>query len=195
MLIFQYALTFFLVTNPIGNVPMLLALLKNYPFEKQRKILIREGLFALLIALFFQYCGEVFLGALNVQNYALTLCGGILLFLLALSMIFPKHQQMQSALTQQEPFFVPIATPLLAGPGVLSIIMLTAKQENDNLWVSSAILMAWVGVIAVLVTAPYLQRILGRRGLIALEQIMGLLLSMMAMEMIIKGIALFLKVL
>lgn len=195
MLIFQFALTFFLVTNPIGNVPMILALLKNYSFERQRVILLREGIFSLCIALFFQYFGEVFLGALNVQDYALTLCGGILLFLLALSMIFPKHQQANASQPQQEPFIVPIATPLLAGPGVLSIIMLTAKQQNDNVLLSSSILIAWAGVITVLIAAPYLQRLLGRRGLVALEQIMGLLLSMMAMEMIVKGITLFLKVL
>ena len=97
MSLFQIALTFFLVTNPIGNSPTILALVKDFEFERQKKILIREGLIALLIALFFQYFGEVFLGVLHVKNFAVSITGGVLLFLVALSMIFSTEPSSSSS--------------------------------------------------------------------------------------------------
>lgn len=189
------ALTFFLVTNPIGNSPTIIALVKDFDFEKQKKILRREGIISLIIALFFQFFGELFLGLLKVQNFAVTLCGGILLFLVALKMIFAMCNNNSTAAVKQEPFIVPIATPLLSGPGLLTIIMLYSRQECNNLKITSAILIAWVGVLGVMIAAPYLQKILGKRGLVALEQLMGMILAMIAMDMIVKGSALFLKTL
>ncbi len=185
------ALTFFLVTNPIGNSPAIVALIKDYDLSRQKKIMLREAFISLALALFFQYFGEFFLTHLHVQDYAVTLCGGILLFLVALNMIFALSQPAEMATMKQEPFIVPIATPLLSGPGLLTIIMLYAREVDNNLKISAAILLAWVGVTLVLVVAPYLQKILGKRGLIALEQLMGMILSMIAMEMIVKGFTLF----
>lgn len=192
---FQLALTFFLVTNPIGNSPTILALVKNYDFEKQRKILLREGVISLLIAIFFQYFGEVFLGLLQVTDYAMTLCGGILLLIISLGMIFPKNENQEAKALQQEPFIVPIAIPLLSGPGVLALIMLFSKQAQNNLLISGAILLAWAGVIGIMAVAPYMQKILGKRGLTALEQLMGMILSMIAISMLVHGVTLFLKTL
>src|SRR5215471_10916339 len=128
-LLFQNALTFFLATNPIGNSPAIIALVKDFPFERQRRIMLREGLLALLVALCFQYLGIQFLSALAIQKYTVTLCGGILLFLVAINMIFSLSRSSPSSTFQQEPFLVPIATPLLAGPGLLAIIMLKSGLE------------------------------------------------------------------
>ncbi len=153
--------------------------------------MLREGLFALGLALFFQYFGEKFLSALQVQNWALTLTGGTILFLTALMMIFPKHETSDSKVEKQEPFFVPIATPLLSGAGLLTMIMLYSKQQNNDLLITGAILLAWVGILAVLVSAPYIQRIFGDRGMIALEQLMGMILSFIAIEMLVNGSYLF----
>jgi len=192
--LFQIALTFFLVTNPIGNSPTILALVKDFEFERQKKILIREGLIALLIALFFQYFGEVFLGVLHVKNFAVSITGGVLLFLVALSMIFSTGPSSSSSSEQkQEPFIVPIATPILSGPGLMAIIMLFSRQESNNLKITLAILLAWVFVLAVVAAAPYLQKLLGKRGLVALEQLMGMLLAMMSAGMILNGIKLFVE--
>jgi len=192
--LFQIALTFFLVTNPIGNSPTILALVKDFEFERQKKILIREGLIALLIALFFQYFGEVFLGVLHVKNFAVSITGGVLLFLVALSMIFSTEPSSSSSSEQkQEPFIVPIATPILSGPGLMAIIMLFSRQESNNLKITLAILLAWVFVLAVVAAAPYLQKLLGKRGLVALEQLMGMLLAMMSAGMILNGIKLFVE--
>lgn len=191
--ILSIALTLFLVTNPIGNIPVIVALVKNFDFEKQRRIIFRESIISLIVALFFQFFGEVFLGLLNIQTYTVTICGGILLFIVALSMIFAKPSNGNERTSLKEPFIVPIATPILSGPGLMAIIMLYSRQEDSIMVITSAILIAWIGVIGVLAIAPYLQKILGKRGLIALEQLMGMILAAMSMGMIVNGVALFIK--
>lgn len=189
--LFSIALTLFLVANPIGNSPGIVALVKDFPFDKQKKIMLRESLFALGLALFFQFFGEVFLKHINVKEYSLGLCGGILLFLVSLDMIFPPDHSSSTAVQKQEPFFVPIATPLITGPGLMTMIMIYSRQEESDLKIFSAICLAWVGVTAVLIFAPYLQRLLKKRGLLALEQLMGMILAMISMQMIVKGASLF----
>lgn len=189
------AVTFFLVANPIGNSPTILALVKDFTFERQKKIILREGIFSFLLALFFQYFGEFFLRLLNVNDFALTLTGGILLFMVALQMIFHKPESSQNSHVRQEPFIVPIATPLISGPGLMTIIMINARTEANDWKITSAIVIAWIGVLTVLIIAPYLQKILGKRGLTALEQVMGMVLGLMAMQMIVNGAKLFAKTL
>lgn len=190
--LYSIALTLFLVANPIGNSPAILALIKDFPFERQKRIMFRESLIALAIALFFQFVGERFLGLLSIKDYSLSLTGGILLFLVSLEMIFPQPVDTQSAtVSKQEPFIVPIATPLISGAGLMTMIMIFSKKQDNDLQISLAICLAWVGVTLVLVTAPYLQKILGRRGLVALEQIMGMILALISSEMIVNGIRLF----
>ena len=193
MSVFQLALTFFIVSNPIGNTPALLALLKDYDFRNQQRILIREGIFSFFIAIFFQYFGEFFLGLLHIQDYTMSLCGGILLFILAFQMIFPNRDETEAGTLKKEPFIVPIATPLISGAGVLSLIMLFAKQEANNFKMSLAITIAWTGVLIVFALAPYLQKLLGKRGLLALEQLMGMLLAIMAAGILVKGTQLFIE--
>jgi small neutral amino acid transporter SnatA (MarC family) len=190
--VFALALTFFLVANPIGNSPAIIALVKDFDFNRQRVIMLREGLLALLLALFFQYAGEIFLGGLHISDYAVTFTGGVILFLVSLSMIFSQHfSDADDKVKKPEPFFVPIATPILSGAGLLSVIMINAKIEQNNLKLTMAILLAWVGVFGVLLAAPYLQKLIGKRGLAAMEQIMGMILAMISIEMIVKGSALF----
>ena len=193
--LFRIALTFFLVVNPIGNCPPILALVKEYDIDRQRKIILREAIIALIIALFFQFFGEMFLNSLKIQDYALTLCGGVLLLIVALSMIFTKSPEIQVSTPKQEPFIVPIATPILTGPGLMAIIMLQSHELNDNFLITSAILIAWIGILLVLSIAPYLQKFLGKRGMVALEQLMGMILSFISMGLLVEGVTLFLKTL
>lgn len=190
--IFPIAVKFFFIANPIGNTPAIVALVKDYSFEQQKKIILREGVIALLIALFFQFFGEYFLNLLNIQDYALTLTGGIILFLVALGMIFNFDHETKKTKLKQEPFIVPIATPIITGPGLMALIMLYSRLENDDIKITAAILLAWVGVLAVLASAPYLQRAVGQRGLVALEQLMGMILAFIATEMFVKGVSMFL---
>ncbi|MBA3958006.1 MAG: MarC family protein [Parachlamydiaceae bacterium] len=192
---FALALTFFLVANPIGNSPAIIALVKDFDFRRQRIILLREALFSLILALFFQYMGEWFLGMLSIQDFAVTLAGGSLLFIVSLSMIFSHGASEEELVStnKQEPYIVPIATPILSGPGLLAVIMLKSKLEPSNFKITAAILIAWAGVVAVLATAPYMQKFLGKRGLAALEQIMGMILAMISVEMLVKGSALLIQ--
>jgi multiple antibiotic resistance protein len=189
----QLALTYFLMINPIGNYPAILALIKESSFQRQKQIMLREGIFVFILALVFQFFGDYFLKLMQIQAPALSLCGGILVFLVAIKMIFPTPQLAGVTQHKQEPFIVPIATPLLVGPGTLTIIMLTAANEPNPLKVSAAISIACTGVLAVLMAGPYLQKVLGKRGLQALEQVMGMLLVLMAVEMILGGLGNYVK--
>jgi len=195
MSIFTLALTFFIVTNPVGNSPAIISLIKNYPIKDQQRILFRESIFSLLIALFFLFLGETLETRLAIQDYALGISGGILLIVIALKMIFSVFDEPVDGKPKEEPFIVPIASPLISGAGLLTMIMLYSKQENNNLNIFFALLLAWIGITAVLVSAPYLQVILGKRGMAALEQFMGMVLTLIGVEMILKGSALFLNIL
>lgn len=188
MSLLTIAFTFFLVANPIGNSPAIIALIKDLEFERQKKVMLRESLLALLLALFFQHLGEMFLSELQIRIYTLRLSGGILLLIVSLGMIFSSSQKKtgEKAL-KKEPLFVPIATPLITGPALLTIIMFISQQEQNDLKVSLAIGLTWIGVTSSLFAAPYLNRILGKRGLIALEQLMGLFLALMAIGMMVQG--------
>ncbi|MDP1836246.1 MAG: MarC family protein [Chlamydiales bacterium] len=195
MSIFDLALQLFLITNPIGNSPAILTLVKNFSFTDQKRIMMRETFFALALALFFQFVGEPFLDALGIKDYALSMCGGVLILLAGLGMIFPHHENdapKDEGMTR-EPYIVPIATPLLSGAGLLTYIMIYSKKLDNPLEMTAAILVCWVGVFAVMGAAPYLMRAFGKRGMYAMEQLMGLVLSMIAVEMIVKGAGLFIK--
>ncbi len=193
--ILSVAVALFLIANPIGNVPAIIALIKDFDFETQKRIMIRETLLALSIALFFQYFGTIFLESLEIKRFTLSTCGGILNLLVALNMIFPKPQTISSHTIKQMPILVPIATPLITGPGVMTNIMIFSAEASSHFVITMSILVAWVGVSIILISAPYLHKALGQRALIAIEQLMGLLLAMMSVEMLVKGASLFIKTL
>lgn len=192
---FSLALIFFIITNPIGNSPTVIAMIKNHPLKEQQKILLRESIFATILALFFLFLGDTFEKNLKICDYALSTSGGILLLIVAFNMIFSEYHEETIETPKQNPFIVPIATPLLSGPGLLAVIMLYAKQETNDLKIFIAIIIAFAGVTAVMVSAPYLQVFFGKRGMAALEQFMGMILALMAVDMIVRGTHLFVKVL
>lgn len=179
---------FYIVANPIGNSPAILALIKDFDFSHQKRMMLREAVFAFLIAVFFQFFGELFLDVIHVESYSLTYCGGILLFLVALSMIFPRVDEAVKE-AKKEPFFVPISTPLIAGPGLMTVIM-AKTQEIPHWWIiTSALVIAWIPVTLSLVGAPYMQRVLKKRGMIALEQLMGMILMLISVDMVVSATA------
>lgn len=195
MNIFKIAFSLFLIANPIGNIPPILSVVRAFSFETQRKILIREALFSFLIAIFFQFVGESFLTTLELAPYTLSFCGGILLFIVALDMIFPHPQVVDNALSLEEPFIVPIATPLITGAGVMSAIMLYSSKPDVPFYeVTLAIILAWVAVSGVTIGAPYIQKVLGKRGIAIMEQLMGMLLAMVSIGLMVNGVKQFLKV-
>jgi len=190
----QVAFVFFLIANPLGNLPGFVSLLKDFPFQRQRQILLREMFFALCICLFFVFFGDLLLNMLMVRTFTLTIGGGIVLLLTALGMIFSigktETDGPQETATLREPFVVPIATPLIAGGGLLTTVMLYSHQLPKAI-VTIALLLAWIPVFAIAFAAPYLQKLLGRRGLAATEQLVGMLLLMIACDLISRGLGAF----
>lgn len=201
MSLFKTVLILFLMAGPIACLPLFLALLKDFSPSRQRQILVREGFISLLIALFFQYFGEYFLNLLHIQQHTMYLCGGVIVTLVAITMVFPKleEQAQEEVKQQQEPFIVPIATPLLSGAGVLTMIMIYASEAarigESQLKLSFAIILAWIAILLVLLVGPFLQKILKERGMIALEQLMGMLLLMLGVNLLVKGTSLMIGIL
>jgi multiple antibiotic resistance protein len=191
MNILSNAIVFFIIANPIGAVPAVLSLVKAFDFKNQQRILFRESVIALFIAFFFQFFGEKFIGLIGAQDYTLTLTGGVLLLLVSLMMIFPKSQEIDTSPLKQEPYIVPIATPLLAGPGLMTFIMVNSKLADNPFEISISIFLAFLPVIAIMTLSPYLPKYLNKRMLDALEQVMGLVLALLGIEMLTRGITLF----
>ncbi len=192
--IIELAAVFFIIANPIGLSPTIISLIKNLSIKEQQYLLLRESLFGFIFAFFFLFLGEVFLEFLLIKNYSLTISGGLILFIIAINMMFSLGAAQVSDKAQPAPFIVPIATPLLSGAGLLTIIMLSV-QTYGYFTAFFALIIAWIGITAILFIAPYMKIIVGERGLSALEQLMGMILAMIGIQMIVQGIALFVNAL
>lgn len=177
--------------NSVGNIAGYLALVNELKPIKRQRILVREMLIALAIMFFFHYFGELLLLGLDLQPTTVRVSAGIILFLIALKMVFPKDSDKSLIIEKEEPFIVPLATPMIAGPSVLATIMLYAHDEESSIKVLMAILVAWGASLLIFAGANVLKRALGDKALVAAERLMGLLLTMMAMEMLLKGIRLY----
>lgn len=188
MSFFDIGFTLFVIFNPIGNVPVLVALLRQFDVSRQRKIIIRELLFALILMLVFCFFGDLVLDVLRLNIPIVRMAGGILLFMIAFGMVFHKETQAEVVL-QQEPFIVPIATPILAGPATLSTVMVFAAQEPSQMKVLLGVLVAWVPALAILLLASFFKKILGDKILLAFEQIAGLILIYIAIQMFGAGLS------
>ncbi len=186
------AVTLLLVMDPLGNLPVFIAVLDRVPAARRRKVLVRELLFALGVALAFLFAGRPVLQFLGLRQESISIAGGIVLFLIALNMLFPA----EGGLAEQpegEPFVVPLAVPFIAGPSALATLLLLERSDPGRLWDwLLALLGAWAATAAVLLSAPALLRVLGRRGLIALERLTGMLLVMIAVQMFLDGVARYL---
>lgn len=185
------ALTLFLIMDSVGNINGYLSLVEELKPRLRQRILIREMFVALVIMFIFHYFGEILLTALELQPSTVRVAAGIILFLIAIKMVFPPDQRLNPVLEKEEPFIVPIATPMIAGPSVLATIMIYAHEESYALTLMSAILVAWGASVIVLSCAGFLKRSLGDKALVAVERLMGLVLTLMAVEMLLKGIRLY----
>jgi multiple antibiotic resistance protein len=186
--IMSAAVLLFFLMDPIGNIPVLLAVLKGIDPKRQRLIIIRELLIALVILVIFLFAGRPLLNFLHLQEEAVTISGGIILLIIGLRMIFPKPEGIMGHQPTGEPFIVPIAIPLIAGPSVLAMLILMTQSNPGNMtnWLL-AVVLAWLFSSVILMAAPVLLRFLKERGLIALERLMGMILVMMAVQMLING--------
>jgi multiple antibiotic resistance protein len=186
--IWSAAVLLFLLMDPIGNIPILLAVLKDIELRRQRTIIIRELLIALGILVFFIFTGRPMLNFMHLQKEAVTIAGGIILLIIGLRMIFPKPEGVMGQTPGGEPFLVPIAIPMIAGPSVLSmLILMTQGSPGNRVSLVLSLVIAWIMSFLILLVAPALIKVLKQRGLIALERFMGMILVMMAVQMLLDG--------
>ncbi|MBS0848238.1 YhgN family NAAT transporter [Citrobacter sp. JGM124] len=180
----------FLIMDPLGNLPIFMSVLKHTEPKRRRAIMIRELLIALTIMLIFLFAGERILSFLNLRAETVSISGGIILFLIAIKMIFPGNEGNASGLPAgEEPFIVPLAIPLVAGPSLLATLMLLSHQYPNQMGhLVIALMLAWGGTVAILLQSSLFLRLLGEKGVNALERLMGLVLVMIATQMFLDGI-------
>lgn len=183
-----------LVLDPFGNIPIVLSALDRVPRARRRIVIARECLFAFAILLAFMAGGTAFLELLRLSPAALSIAGGIVLFLIALRMIFPRPEGVFGDPPGAEPFLVPLAVPAIAGPSAVATVMLMASRDPGRVgsWVL-ALSAAMAVTLLVLLAASALQRLLGERGIRALERLTGLVLTALAVQMLLDGIAAFVR--
>ncbi|KAF1698306.1 MULTISPECIES: YhgN family NAAT transporter [Pseudoxanthomonas] len=193
MTILSAALLLFLILDPLGNVPVFLSVLKPLPPARQRVVLIRELLIALAVLMLFLWCGKYALELMHLRQESVSIAGGIVLFLIGIRMIFPRPEGLMGEIPDGEPFIVPLAIPLVAGPSGMAAVMLMGSSEPDRLgeW-SLALLLAWGATSAILLASPFLYRLLGRRALSAIERLMGMLLVAISVQMLLDGLTAYL---
>ena len=188
---FQSFILLLLVTDPIGNVPLFVATLRQVPTERRARVIVRECAIAFGLLLGFMFGGQHFLDALQLSEISLRIGGGVILFLIALRMIFPQPGGIFGDTQQHpvEPFIVPLAIPALAGPSALVTVLLFSSRGEMAMpvYVGALSLVAVVWLI-VLLSAEYLQRVLGSAVMTAFERLMGLILTAIAVEMLLVGI-------
>ncbi|MBA2654497.1 MAG: NAAT family transporter [Gammaproteobacteria bacterium] len=192
MTLYTAALTLILVMDPVGNIPLFITTLKGIDPFRQKLIILRETIIAFIILTIFLFFGSNILHGLNITGPALYMAGGIILFLITIRMIFPVEEKRRLEKHHGEPFIVPLAIPLTAGPSALATVLLFATQEPEKigLWFLAVSIASAIFVIIMLLS-PYLLRILGQRGLIAMERLMGMLLTTVAVQMFLQGLKLY----
>ena len=184
------AVMLFLIMDPLGNLPVFMSVLKTIERKRRRVILVRELCFALIILMIFLFSGQAVLDFLNVRQETVSIAGGIILFLIALKMIFPQHGNPLGLAVGEEPFLVPLAIPMIAGPSTLAALILLANQNPDRMadW-TIALGAAWIISAIILLFSEVFHRLLGERGLTAMERLMGMILVMIAIQMLLDGIS------
>ncbi|MGB0361288.1 MAG: YhgN family NAAT transporter [Endozoicomonas sp.] len=189
--IYSTVILLFLIMDPLGNMPIFISVLKSVPEEKRLKVLVRELLVALFILLVFLFAGKYLLLSLNLKQESVSIAGAIILFIIAIRMIFPfSRGGVIGSTPDGEPFVVPLAIPLIAGPSILAALMLVSSQNpGHQLVLALAVFIAWAVSAAILMCAGKLMKLLGGRGIFAIERLMGMVLVMLSVQMFMDGIA------
>lgn len=178
-----------LITDPLGNIPVFVNSLRSVAPERRARVIVREVFIAFAILLAFMFAGQSFLRAMNLSDISLQIGGAVVLFLIALRMIFPPPPPVHAASPVGEPMIVPLAIPALAGPSAMATVLLLVSQAPERRleWVAAlSVTMAVCAVVLLL--ADRLQRVVGERVVSAFERLMGLILVSIAVEMFIRGL-------
>jgi multiple antibiotic resistance protein len=187
------AATLFFVMDPLGNIPVFNSVLSRFEPRRRATITARELVIALVIMLVLLLAGTPILNFLGLTQPSLNIAGGVLLFIIALRMIFPQRGK-EVASPTDEPFIVPLAMPMVAGPSTIAMLLLLSSTEPARIWEwCTALVIAWAIATVLLTASPFLLRVLGDRGLRALERLMGMLLVLLATQMLLNGVREFVQ--
>ncbi len=186
------AATLFFIMDPLGNIPVFNSLLSRFDSKARTRIFLREMVIALFILLLFLYAGTSIMSFLGLTQPSLNIAGGTLLFIIAMRMIFPLKQRSDEP--EEDPFIVPLAVPMVAGPSTLAVLLVLSSSQPERIheW-CLALLIAWGVSTAILAVSPLFLRVLGNRGLRALERLMGMLLVLLAVQMFLNGVTEFVQ--
>lgn len=193
MTFYAAVILFLLVMDPLGDIPFFISALKNVPENRKKKVILRELLIALALLVLFMFQGAKILKMLSISGPSLTIAGGIILLLIAIKMIFPSKGEFMENVVADEPLIVPLAIPYVSGPSALITVTLVMSREPHRWkeWLL-ALIFAWIVTGSILVMCTELERVLGERGVIALERLMGMILTTIAVEMTLNGITAYL---
>jgi multiple antibiotic resistance protein len=184
------AVTLFLIMDPFGNIPIFLPILEKIPTPRRRKVLVRELMLALVVIMAFVFFGRYAMNFLGLERMAVSIAGGIILFLIGIRMIFPVAKGHSDQDFEGEPFLVPMAVPLIAGPSLLAVLLLFSTGDPERLLeLFLAALIAWAATFIVLFSSTFLIRFFTRRGLIAIERLMGMVLVALAVQLFLDGVS------
>lgn len=183
-----------LVMDPIGNIPLFVSALRQVEAPRRAQVILRECAIALAVLLAFVFFGGTLLGILGLSDPSLTIAGGLILFLIALRMIFRHPEGVFGESAGGEPFIVPLATPAIAGPAAIATVMLLVSRAPERVleW-CIAVTVALLVSAGVLTAAERIAKLAGERGLLAFERLMGLILTAIAVEMLLRGIETFVR--
>ena len=191
--LFQLVFLFWVVMDSVGTLPIFVSLLKHFEPSKQYRIITRELLIALGLMVVFLYFGQGFLKLLEITHPTLQMAGGTILFLLAVKMIFAKPSfDKKEKKIARDPLIVPLAVPLIAGPGILATVTFYGGIEKTST-VLLAIVIAWALTLVVLLLSPFLNKRLGENGVVAVERLFGFIVVLIAVQMVYTGLEAALK--
>jgi len=178
-----------LVLDPLGSLPIFIPILREVEAKRRARVAVREVFIAFLVLFAFMFFGEGFLRVMRLSERSLEVAGGVILIIIAIRMIFGSSSGTYGLEPGREPFIFPLAVPLLAGPSAMATVLLLASRQPERM-------LEWVGALtvalalsgAVLLLADRIRRALGDSVVSAIEKLMGLVLTAIAVEMILAGL-------
>jgi len=186
---------FFAVIDPIGTVPVFIAVTSRYEDQVKRKIAVKAALISAIVLIFFVVVGEVILTALKISLSAFQIAGGIVLFLFALSMIFREtkpEEEVEMAVSGSETAIFPLAVPSIASPGaMLAAVLLTSNNRYNILeqaQTTAIMLFVLLIVLVLMLAANRVHRLIGSSGASVISRVMGLILASVAVTGVLAGI-------
>ena len=178
-----------LVLDPLGSLPVFIPIMRTVPKERRKLVAVREVTIAFCVLLAFMFLGDGFLQVMHLSERSLEVAGGVILLMVAIRMIFSHEDGVYGTPDGREPMIFPLAVPLLAGPSAMATVLLLASRQPERMlqWVG-ALVSAMLVSGAVLLLCDRIRRLLGDSVVSALEKLMGLVLTAIAVEMILAGL-------